>query len=255
MMRTLKIGYSSLVYAFLYVPIFVLIVYSFNASKFGTTWQGFTFKWYQSLLENSSLMTAAGNSVLVATLSATCATIIGSLAAVSFYRYTFKGKKVVMSLVYILMMAPDIVMGISLLILFVTIHMEPGFITLLLSHITFNIPFVAVTVMSRMKGFDKNLFDAAGDLGATEFQTVRHVLFPMMLPAVVAGWLLAFTLSMDDVIISFFVTGPDFEILPLRIYSMVRLGVKPEVNALCTIMFTLSLVIVMISQILNRERK
>jgi spermidine/putrescine transport system permease protein len=255
MMRSVKIGYSTLVYAFLYVPIFVLIAYSFNASKFGTTWQGFTLKWYESLINNSSLMTAAGNSVLVATLSATFATIIGSLAAVAFYRYTFKGKKVIMSLVYILMMAPDIVMGISLLLLFVTIHMEPGFITLLLSHITFNIPFVAVTVMSRMKGFDKNLFDAAGDLGATEFQTVRHVLFPMMLPAVVAGWLLAFTLSMDDVIISFFVTGPDFEILPLRIYSMVRLGVKPEVNALCTVMFTLSLVIVMISQILNRERK
>jgi len=255
MMRFVKISYNTLIYAFLYLPILVLIAYSFNASKFGTTWQGFTLEWYENLLYNSSLMTAAGNSLIVATLSATIATIMGSLAAVMFYRYSFKGKKMLMSLVYILIMVPDIVMGISLLILFVAVQLEPGFLTLLLSHITFNLPFVAVTVMSRMKGFDKNLFDAAGDLGATEFQTVRHVLLPMMLPAVVAGWLLAFTLSMDDVIISFFVTGPDFEILPLRIYSMVRLGVKPEVNALCTVMFTLSLVIVMISQLLNREKK
>ena len=254
-MRSIKIGYSSLVYVFLYLPITVLIIYSFNASKFGTSWKGFTLDWYSSLLENSSLMTAAGNSVMVAVLAATCATVIGSMASVAFYRYGFRGKKMLLGLVYVLIMAPDIVMGISLLILFVTLQMETGFLTLLLSHITFNIPFVIVTVLSRMKGFDKNLFDAADDLGATEFQTVRYVLLPMMLPAIAAGWLLSFTLSMDDVLISFFVTGPDFEILPLRIYSMVRLGVKPEVNALCTVMFALSLIIVMISQILAKEKK
>ncbi len=254
-MKALKISYSSLVYSFLYLPIIVLIIYSFNASKFGTSWKGFTFKWYESLMNNSSLMSAAGNSLLVAVTAATLATIIGSVAAVAFYRYGFRGKKMLLGLVYVLIMAPDIVMGISLLIMFVTIHMNIGFTTLLLSHITFNIPFVIVTVLSRMKGFDKNLFDAAGDLGATEFQTVRHVLLPMMFPAVIAGWLLSFTLSMDDVLISFFVTGPDFDILPLRIYSMVRLGVKPEVNALCTVMFALSLIIVMASQILNKEKK
>ncbi|MGE4319454.1 MAG: spermidine/putrescine ABC transporter permease PotC [Deferribacterales bacterium] len=254
-MKALKISYSSLVYSFLYLPIIVLIIYSFNASKFGTSWKGFTFKWYESLMNNSSLMSAAGNSLLVAVTAATFATIIGSVAAVAFYRYGFKGKKMLLGLVYVLIMAPDIVMGISLLIMFVTIHMNIGFTTLLLSHITFNIPFVIVTVLSRMKGFDKNLFDAAGDLGATEFQTVRYVLLPMMFPAVIAGWLLSFTLSMDDVLISFFVTGPDFDILPLRIYSMVRLGVKPEVNALCTVMFALSLIIVMASQILNKEKK
>lgn len=254
-MRSLKISYSSLVYLFLYLPIVVLIIYSFNASKFGTTWQGFTLKWYESLWNNSSLMTAAGNSLLIASVSATISTVIGSLASVAFFRYKFLGRKFLMSLVYVLIMAPDIVMGISLLILFVVLRMETGFLTLLLSHITFCIPFVIVTVISRMKGFDKNLFDAAGDLGATESQTIFQVLLPMMLPAIVAGWLLGFTLSMDDVIISFFVTGPDFEILPLRIYSMVRLGVKPEVNALCTVMFALSLLIVLASQILNKERK
>lgn len=254
-MKKIKITYASLIYLFLYFPIVVLIVYSFNASRFGTSWQGFTLDWYTSLLDNSDLIDAAVNSVMVATLAATFATIIGTLAAIAFYRYSFLGKKMLIGLLYIIMMVPDIVMGTSLLILFVMIKLDPGFVTLLLAHITFCIPFVAVTVMSRIKGFDKNLFDAAGDLGATEFQTVWHVLLPMMLPAIVAGWLLGFTLSLDDVIISFFVTGPEFDILPLRIYSMVRLGVKPEVNALCTVMFTLSLIIVMFSQILNKERK
>lgn len=254
-MKKIKITYASLIYLFLYFPIVVLIVYSFNASRFGTSWQGFTLDWYTSLLDNSDLIDAAVNSVMVATLAATFATIIGTLAAIAFYRYSFLGKKMLIGLLYIIMMVPDIVMGTSLLILFVMIKLDPGFVTLLLAHITFCIPFVAVTVMSRIKGFDKNFFDAAGDLGATEFQTVWHVLLPMMLPAIVAGWLLGFTLSLDDVIISFFVTGPEFDILPLRIYSMVRLGVKPEVNALCTVMFTLSLIIVMFSQILNKERK
>lgn len=244
-----------LVYLFLYIPIAVLIVWSFNESKFGTSWKGFSFKWYESLVNNSSLMQAAWNSVLVAVLSATIAAVIGSLAAISIYRYDFRGKKALMGLVYVVMMAPDIVMGISLLVLFMFMHLEPGFVTLLLSHITFNIPFVLITVLSRMKGFDGNILNAAYDLGASELQTLRHVLIPMMMPAIAAGWLLGFTLSMDDVMISFFVTGPTFEILPLRVYSMVRLGVKPEVNALCTVMFTLSIIIVMLSQILNRERK
>lgn len=245
----------SVVYLFLYIPIAVLIIWSFNESKYGVKWKGLSFRWYESLVNNSSLMTAAGNSLIVAVLSATAAALIGTLAAIAIYRYSFRGRTMLMGLVYIVMMAPDIVMGISLLVLFMFLHMETGFVTLLLSHITFNIPFVLITVLSRMKGFDKNILNAANDLGANEYQTLRHVLIPMMMPAIAAGWLLGFTLSMDDVMISFFVTGPTFEILPLRIYSMVRLGVKPEVNALCTVMFTLSLIIVMLSQIMNRERK
>jgi len=254
-MKYLKIGYSSLVYFFLYSPLFVLIAWSFNESKYGTTWKGFSFKWYEGLIENSTLMTAAWNTLIVATLSATFATIIGTMAAFALYRYNFKWKRSLMSLIYIVMMSPDIVMGISLLVLFMFLHFETGFLTLLLSHITFSIPFVIITVLSRLKGFDSNILNAASDLGATEFQAVRHVLVPMMMPAVLAGWLLGFTLSMDDVIISFFVTGPTFEILPLRIYSMVRLGVKPEVNALCAVMFTVSLIIVLITQIIAKERK
>lgn len=254
-MRAVKSLYMSAVYLFLYIPIAVLILWSFNESKYGTKWKGVSLVWYESLLNNSSLMTAAGNSLLVALLSATAAAIIGTLAAVAVYRYSFRGRKFLTGMIYIVMMAPDIVMGISLLVLFMFMHLNIGFTTLLLSHITFNIPFVFITVYSRLNGFDKNILNAANDLGASEFQAVRHVLIPMMMPAIFAGWLLGFTLSMDDVMISFFVTGPTFEILPLRIYSMVKLGVKPEVNALCTVMFTLSLIIVMISQILIREKK
>jgi len=152
-------------------------------------------------------------------------------------------------------MSPDIVMGISLLILFVALQLPLGFWTLLLAHITFCVPFVVVTVLSRVSGFDKHLIEAARDLGASEFQTFRQVMLPLLVPAVAAGWLLSFTLSLDDVIISFFVTGATYEILPLKIYSMVRLGVKPEINALCTIIFGLTLVLVMIAQWLLKEKK
>ena len=153
-----------------------------------------------------------------------------------------------------LMMTPDIVMGIALLILFASLSLPLGFWTLLLAHVTFNIPFVVVTVLGRIGGFDRHLIEAARDLGATEFQVFHKILLPLLAPAVVAGWLLSFTLSMDDVMVSFFVTGPSFEILPLKIYSMVRLGVTPEINALCTIMLGVTLGMILIAQLLLREK-
>jgi spermidine/putrescine transport system permease protein len=252
--RTAQFMYLLLVYGFLYFPIVVLIIYSFNDSKYSLTWQGFTWHWYTSLLINSELLQVAFNSITIALLSATTATVIGTTGAVALYRYQFFGKPLLNSLIFILIMAPDIVMGISLLILFVSLQLQLGFWTLLMAHITFCIPFVVVTVLSRISGFDINLIEAAKDLGANEFQIFARVLLPLLMPAVIAGWLLSFTLSLDDVIISFFVTGPTFEILPLKIYSMVRLGVKPEVNALCTVMFGLTLILVLIAQILLRER-
>jgi spermidine/putrescine transport system permease protein len=255
MKRFAQYAYLILVYGFLYIPIIVLIVYSFNDSKYSLNWEGFTWGWYESLFANDTLLKVALNSVMVATLAATLATLIGTLAAVVVYRYEFFGKQLLKGLIFILIMSPDIVMGISLLILFVSLQITLGFATLLVAHITFCIPFVAVTVLSRISGFDKNLIEAAKDLGASEFQTFHKVILPLLMPAVVAGWLLSFTLSMDDVIISFFVTGPTFEILPLKIYSMVRLGIKPEVNALCAIMFGLTLVIVITAQSLLKEKK
>ncbi len=248
--------YMLLVYGFLYAPILILIIYSFNSAMYSASmWEGFTLNWYKKLFSNSQLLTAMANSLLVAATSATMATIIGTLGAVSFFRFRFVGKNFLYALIYIVMMSPDIVMGISLLVLFIAIKLPLGFWTLMLTHITFSLPFVVVTLFTRLSGFDKHIVEAAKDLGADEFRTFLHVILPMLAPAVAAGWLLSFTISMDDAIGSFFVTGPSFEILPLRIYSMVRLGVKPEVNALSTLMFLLSLVLVLASQLLLREKK
>ena len=249
-----RIAYLILIYGFLYLPILVLIVYSFNDAKYSLEWRGLTWAWYQNLFDDPDLLQAALNSVLIAALSATVATGIGALAAVALYRYEFFGKPLLRGLIFVLMMTPDIVMGIALLILFASLSLPLGFWTLLLAHITFNIPFVVVTVLSRISGFDRHLIEAAKDLGATEFQTVRRIVLPLLMPAVAAGWLLSFTLSMDDVMVSFFVTGPTFEILPLKIYSMVRLGVTPEINALCTIMLGVTLFLILIAQLLLRER-
>lgn len=255
MKRIVQWVYPAFVYGLLYFPLAVLIVFSFNNSKYTTQWKGFTWSWYASLYGDTALLQAAVNSVTVALLSATLATVIGAMAAVGLYRYQFFGKQILNGLIFILIMSPDIVMGISLLILFVALQLPLGFWTLLLAHITFCVPFVVVTVSSRVSGFDKHLLEAARDLGASEFQTFRLILLPLLMPAVAAGWLLSFTLSLDDVVISFFVTGPTYEILPLKIYSMVRLGVKPEINALCTIMFGLTLVMVVLAQWLLREKR
>ncbi|QKF81302.1 spermidine/putrescine ABC transporter permease PotC [Halarcobacter ebronensis] len=247
--------YASFIYTLLYLPIAVLIVYSFNASKYTIGWKGFSFMWYEKLLEHGSLLDAAWHSVSVAFSSAVLATTLGTLGALALFRYDFFGKKIFNTLVYVLIMSPEIVMGISLLMLFVFISLPLGFTTLLIAHITFCMPFVIVTVLARLNGFDKNIIEAAKDLGASEFKTFVNIILPNIIPAIVAGFLLSLTLSFDDVIISFFVTGPDYEILPLKIYSMVKLGVKPEINALCTIMFVFTLVMVLFSQFLIKEKK
>nr|WP_193013949.1 spermidine/putrescine ABC transporter permease PotC [Vibrio casei] len=229
-----KSSFMSLVYLFLYLPIIVLIVNSFNASKFGIKWDGFTTKWYSALFNNDSLIQAAGHSITIAILSSTAATVIGSLTAVALFRYKFKVKPAVNGLLFVVMMSPDIVMAISLLALFLVVGFQLGLITLLISHITFCLPFVVVTVYSRLKGFDVKMLEAAKDLGASEWTILKRIIFPLAKPAIAAGWLLSFTLSLDDVIISSFVTGPSYEILPLKIYSMVKVGISPEVNALAT---------------------
>ncbi|MYM58592.1 spermidine/putrescine ABC transporter permease PotC [Vibrio sp. OCN044] len=254
MEKSIKFGFLSLVYAFLYLPIIVLIINSFNASKFGIKWGGFTTKWYQALVNNDSLVQAAWHSLNVAVFSATAATIIGSLTAVALFRYSFKGKPLVNGLLFVVMMSPDIVMAISLLALFLLLGAQLGFLTLLVSHITFCLPFVVITVYSRLNGFDVKMLEAAKDLGANEWIILKQLLLPLAKPAVAGGWLLSFTLSLDDVIVSSFVTGPTYEILPLKIYSMVKVGISPEVNALATIMLIISLTLVAISQCLARQK-
>lgn len=252
--RLLRGGFMALVYSYLYVPIIILIVNSFNASRFGFSWQGFTTHWYSILFNNDSLLQAAGHSLTMAVLSATFAALIGSLAAVALYRYRFRGKPFVNGMLFVVMMSPDIVMAISLLVLFMLLGISLGFWSLLFSHITFCLPFVVVTVYSRLKGFDVKMLEAARDLGAGEVTILRQIILPLAMPAVASGWLLSFTLSMDDVVVSSFVTSPGYEILPLKIYSMVKVGVSPEVNALATILLLLSLVLVIASQWVMRDR-
>ncbi|GKW06612.1 MULTISPECIES: spermidine/putrescine ABC transporter permease PotC [Pectobacterium] len=252
--RLIRGGFMSIIYAYLYIPIVILIVNSFNQARFGINWQGFTLDWYRLLINNDSLLQAAQHSLTMAVFSATFATMIGSLTAVALYRYRFRGKPFVGGMLFVVMMSPDIVMAISLLVLFMLLGISLGFWSLLFSHITFCLPFVVVTVYSRLKGFDVRMLEAARDLGASEVIILRKIILPLAMPAVAASWLLSFTLSMDDVVVSSFVTGPAYEILPLKIYSMVKVGVSPEVNALATILLILSLVLVLSSQLILRDR-
>jgi len=255
MTRKLRTLWLVLVFAFLYLPIVVVIVYSFNDATYSTAWRGFTWKWYERLAANGPLMDAALRTLAVAVVSATAATVLGTLAALALNRYRFTGRRVLLGSILVLTVSPDIVMGISLLIFFVVLGASLGFGTLLVSHITLCLPFVTLTVLARLAAFDENLVEAARDLGASEWRAFRDVILPLTLPAVGAGWLLSFTLSMDDVLISFFVTGPSYEILPLKIYSMVRLGVKPDINALSAIMFTLTVACVLLAHAMTRTRR
>ncbi|WP_201534696.1 spermidine/putrescine ABC transporter permease PotC [Psychrobacter ciconiae] len=252
--RFLSKSYLTLVYALLYLPIIVLVVMSFNQSKVGYHWGGFSLKWYESLFRNQAMLDAFWHSIVLGLIAATLSTLIGTLTALALHRYDFRGKGLLSGLLFVLMMSPEIVLAISLLVLFLLIGLQLGFVSLLLSHITFCLPFVVITVFARLSSLDERLLEAARDLGASEFTMIKTVLIPVIFPAVMAGWLLAFTLSLDDVVVSTFVTGPSFEILPLRIYSMVRVGLKPEVNAIGTILLVASLILVIISQLLLRKR-
>lgn len=247
-------GYLGLIYTLLYLPIIVLVVMSFNKSKIGYNWGGFSLKWYESLFNNQAMLDAFWHSIVLGLVAATVSTLIGTLTALALHRYKFRGKGLLNGLLFVLMMSPEIVLAISLLALFLLIGLQLGFVSLLLAHITFCLPFVVITVFARLSSLDERLLEAARDLGASESAMVRTVLIPVILPAVMAGWLLAFTLSLDDVVVSTFVTGPSYEILPLRIYSMVRVGLKPEVNAIGTLLLVASLVLVIISQFLLRRR-
>lgn len=253
--RLFRSGYLALIYAFLYIPIIILVTNSFNLDRYGWHWKGATLDWYEKLFNNDTLIQAAIHSVTIAFLAATIATIIGFLVAIAIYRYRFYGKQAVNGMLFVVMMSPDIVMAVSLLALFILIGISIGFWSLLIAHITFCLPYVVVTVLSRLKGFDDKMLEAAQDLGANEIVILRKIIFPLALPAIISGWLLCFTISLDDVVISSFVSGVGYEILPIRIFSLVKTGVTPEVNALATLMIILSLTLVIISQLILRRQK
>ena len=254
MNRVLKSFFMFVVYAFLYIPIIILVINSFNADRYGLTWKGFSWNWYERLFNNDTLIQAATNSVTIAFFAATFATLIGALAAFALFRYRFRGKQFVGGMLFVVMMSPDIVMAVSLLALFMLVGVALGFWSLLLAHITFCLPYVVITVSSRLNDFDAKMLEAAKDLGASEFTILRKILFPLLLPAIISGWLLSFTISLDDVVVSSFVTSASYEVLPLKIFSLVKTGVTPEVNALATIMIILSLFLVILSQLVLRKK-
>lgn len=254
-LKSLRLAaYLSLIYLFFYIPIFILIIYSFNKSQYSLLWRGFTWDWYQELFTDNDLWIAAWHSFSLGIIAATVATLVGLLAAVCLYRYRFFGRTFLNGLLLTLILSPEIVSGAALLILFTLAKLRLGFLSLALAHISFCIPFVIVTTLSRLISFDKNIFEAAKDLGANEWIVLLRIILPLLWPALFAGWLLSFTLSLDDVIISYFVAGPEFEILPLKIYSMVRSGIKPEINALCTVLFGITLILIVGSQLILRKK-
>ena len=255
MSRLLRNIFMFVVYAYLYIPIIILVTNSFNADRYGLSWKGFSWNWYERLFNNDTLIQVAIHSVTIAFFAATLATIVGGLTAIALYRYRFRGKQAVSGMLFIVMMSPDIVMAVSLLALFMVVGISLGFWSLLLAHVTFCLPYVTVSIFSRLNGFDARMLEAAKDLGASEVTILRKIIIPLALPAIVSGWLLSFTISLDDVVVSSFVSGVSYEILPLRIFSLVKTGVTPEVNALATIMIVLSLALVILSQLITRKNK
>ena len=242
-------------FAFLYLPIVLLVIYSFNASKLVTVWAGFSTKWYVEMFNNQGLMDAAWVTLRVALLSASIATVLGTLAALTLVRYTrFTGRTLFTGMVYAPLVMPEVITGLSLLLLFVAIGFDRGFVTVTLAHVTFSMCFVAVVVQSRLVSFDNSLEEAAQDLGCTPFQAFYKVTLPVILPAVISGWMLAFTLSLDDLVIASFNSGPGATTLPMKIYSQVRLGVTPEINAVCTILIAMVAMGVIIAALLNKRR-
>lgn len=243
-------------FAFLYLPIVLLVIYSFNESRLVTVWAGFSTRWYVSLLSNRGLMEAAWVTARIAFISATVATVLGTMAAVALTRYTrFRGRLLFSGMVFAPLVMPEVITGLSLLLLFVAIGLDRGFMTVTLAHITFSMCFVAVVVQSRLVSFDRSLEEAAMDLGATPMRAFFQVTLPIILPAVISGWMLAFTLSLDDLVIASFTSGPGATTLPMKIYSQVRLGVTPEINAVCTILIGVVTIGVIAASITNKRRE
>ena len=239
--------------AFLYLPIVILVIYSFNASRLVTVWGGWSLRWYTEFFNDAAMIEAAWMSLRVATVSATAATVLGTLAAVALSRgESFKGRTLFSGTLYAPLVMPEVVMGLSLLLLFVAVDAGRGFWTVTIAHTTLTMCFVAVVVQSRLNGLDRSLEEAAMDLGCGPVQAFLAVTLPLMLPSIAAGWMLAFTLSLDDLVIASFTTGPGSSTLPIRIYSEVRLGVKPEINAICTLVIAAVAVVIIAASLASK---
>ncbi len=252
-MRASSVLYACLIYLLLYLPIIVVIWFSFNTSKLNVTFDGFTLEWYVKMWSNKGLMDAFKNSMIIALVTTLASIFVGTLASVGMYRYSFKGKGIIDSLLYIPIVIPELILGLALLLFFNFFKIELGMLTLIIAHVTFSLPFVVITVRSRMAGFDRSVEEAAMDLGASSFRTFYKVTLPIIAPGVMSGAMLALTLSLDDVIVSFFTTGSKSMTLPVKIYGMVRTGVSPDVNALSTLMILGTVLIMMLMNLFNKR--
>lgn len=248
-MRHLSVGFCTLVYLFLFLPISVIVVNSFNASttKPYMSWKGFTFDWYIKLWSNTSLLEAFGTTMVLAIVSTLLATIIGTLGAIGMYKYRFKGKSLIDGLLYIPVVIPEIVLGIAMLTIFAKAGVPRGMLTLILAHVTFCIPFVIFNVRARLSGYDNSIEEASMDLGANRIRTFFEITLPVLAPGILGGALLAFTLSIDDVIISYFIYGQT-KTYPLKVMESVKSGVAPDVNALSTLILIGTILFVVLTQ-------
>jgi spermidine/putrescine transport system permease protein len=235
-------------YAFLYVPLLIVIVYSFNDSRLNAEWVGFTFGWYDKLFHNQDMLLAAGNSLLIGLTASAVATVLGTMAGLAMYRYR---NRLLSILVLAPIAIPEILMGVSLLIFFVLLNLTLGLVSVALAHIAFCIGFVAIVVRSRLAGMDESLTEAARDCGASPLNAFRYVTLPLIMPGVIAGALMAFTLSIDDFVITFFTAGAGTVTLPLQIYSMIKIAVTPEVNAVSTLLMLLTLALIIVASKLS----
>lgn len=244
--KTMKKLYTYLIFIFLYAPIVVLIIFSFNNSKSRGVWNGFTLKWYVELFKDEEILKSLYYTITIAVLSSLISTVIGTMAAIGIYNMNLISKKIVLNINYLPVLNPDIVTAVSLMTLFRFMNLNLGFTSMLLSHITFSIPYVILAVLPKLKQMNKHLAEAAMDLGATPFYALKKVIIPEIMPGIVTGGLMAFTMSIDDFVISFFNSGSGVSNLSITIYSMARRGIKPVINALSTLMFISVLVLLLI---------
>ncbi len=242
-----------LMYLFMYAPVIILILFSFNASRYASSWSGFSLRWYEALLHNRAIGLALRNSLLVALFTTGISTLLGTLAALALERHDFWGKLSFDALLYLPIIIPEIVMAVMLLLFFILARTQLGLTTVIIGHVAFCLSYVTVVVRARLAGLDRALEEAAHDLYANEWQTFRRITLPLIMPGVIGGALLAFTLSLDDFVITFFTTGPGTTTLPIQVYGMIKTGVTPEINALSTLMLIASIVLVVASLSLQRR--
>lgn len=255
MKNWLSKSYIALVMLFLYAPIAVMIVFSFNDSKSRSHWAGFSLRWYEKLLHNDMALKALVITLVVAFISAVIATVLGTAAAIGIYSMKKRARTALMNLTYIPVVNPEIVMGVSLMLMFVLVKIDLGLLTLIIAHITFNLPYVILSVMPKLRQMDQHIYEAALDLGCTPVQGFLKVMLPEIMPGVLTGFLMAITFSLDDFNISYFVSGDRWQTLPIYIYSMTRRRISPEVNALSTIIFIAVLLVLIIVNVQGARRE